>query len=83
MTHYDKLRRKKLGDLLVDEEVATKEAVITALREHHQTGTPLSEILIQADFRHRVFSVSRAAGLRPFKCALASLLHEPRPPGAQ
>jgi len=49
MTHYDRLRRKKLGDLLVDEDVATKEAVIAALHEHHQTGTPLGEILIQGD----------------------------------
>ena len=47
MTHYDRLKRKRLGDLLIDEEVASKEAVITALHEHQQSGTPISEILIQ------------------------------------
>ncbi len=47
MRHYERLRRKKLGDLLVDEEAANDDAVITALLEHHKTNTPLSEILLQ------------------------------------
>ena len=46
MNHYERLRRKRLGDLLVDEEVASKEAVITALHEHHQSAQPISQVLI-------------------------------------
>lgn len=46
MTYYERLKRKRLGDILVDEEVASKEAVITALHEHQQTKRLLSQILI-------------------------------------
>lgn len=48
MTYHDRLRRKKLADLLLDEEVASKEAVITALHEHQQTSNLLSQILLAA-----------------------------------
>ena len=46
MRHYERLRRKKLGDLLVDEQAANDDAVISALLEHHKTNTPLSQILL-------------------------------------
>jgi hypothetical protein len=45
MTHYDRLKRKRLGDVLVDEGLATEEEVITALQEQQQSGRLLSDIL--------------------------------------
>ena len=45
MTHYDRLKRKRLGDVLVDEGLATEEEVIAALQEQQQTGRMLSDIL--------------------------------------
>jgi general secretion pathway protein E/type IV pilus assembly protein PilB len=47
MTHYDRLKRKRLGDVLVDEGLATEEIVIAALQEQQRTGALLSEILLQ------------------------------------
>lgn len=47
MTHYDRLKRKRLGDVLVDEGLATEEIVIAALQEQQRSGMLLSEILIQ------------------------------------
>ena len=48
MTYYERLKRKRLSDILVDEGVASKEAVITALHEHQQSNNLLSHILIHA-----------------------------------
>lgn len=47
MTHYDRLKRKRLGDVLVDEGLATEEEVIAALQEQQQTGKMLSDILFE------------------------------------
>jgi type IV pilus assembly protein PilB len=47
MTHYDRLKRKRLGDVLVDEGLATEEEVIAALQQQQQTGTLLSDILFE------------------------------------
>ena len=58
MRHYERLRRKKLGDLLVDEEAANDEAVINALLEHHKTNIPLSQILL-TDGELREFDLAR------------------------
>jgi len=47
MTHYDRLKRKRLGDILVDEHLASEEVVITALQEQQRSGRLLSDILLQ------------------------------------
>jgi type IV pilus assembly protein PilB len=47
MTHYDRLKRKRLGDVLVDEGLATEETVITALQEQQRTGRLLTDILLE------------------------------------
>jgi len=47
MTHYDRLKRKRLGDVLVDEGLATEEEVIAALQDQQQSGRMLSEILYE------------------------------------
>lgn len=46
MTYYERLKRKRLGDILVDEQMASREAVIAALHQHHNTHTLLSQLLI-------------------------------------
>jgi len=48
MTQYHRLKRKRLSDLIVDEELATKDAVLGALQEQQATGELLSTILLQA-----------------------------------
>jgi hypothetical protein len=47
MTHYDRLKRKRLGDILVDEDIATEQDVIAALQEQQATGRLLSSILLE------------------------------------
>jgi type IV pilus assembly protein PilB len=47
MTHYDRLKRKRLGDVLVDEGLATEEEVIAGLQEQQQAGKLLSDILFE------------------------------------
>lgn len=47
MTHYDRLKRKRLGDVLVDEGLATEEEVIAGLQEQQQTGKMLSDVLFE------------------------------------
>ena len=49
MTHYDRLKRKRLGDVLVDEGLATEETVIAALHEQQRSGHLLSDILLDQD----------------------------------
>ncbi len=48
MTHYDRLKRTRLGDMLVDEGMVQKEGVIEALREQQRTHRTLSDILIDS-----------------------------------
>lgn len=48
MTHYDRLKRKKLGDILVDEGICTEQTVITALQLQQSTGRILSQILLES-----------------------------------
>ena len=48
MTNYDRLKRKTLGDILVDEELASEETVIQALQEQQRTGALLSSILLES-----------------------------------
>jgi hypothetical protein len=47
MTHYDRIKRKRLGDVLVDEGLATEETIISALQEQQQSGRLLSDILLE------------------------------------
>jgi len=49
MTHYERLKRKRLGDLIVDEGLADKELVISALQEQQQTGRLLSSVLLDSE----------------------------------
>ncbi len=46
MTNYDRMKRKRLGDILVDDGLATEEIVISALQDQQKTGRLLSDILI-------------------------------------
>ncbi|MDH3591832.1 MAG: hypothetical protein OER88_08140 [Planctomycetota bacterium] len=48
MTHYQRLKNKRLGDILVDEGLASKEAVIAALQQQQTTGRLMSESLLEA-----------------------------------
>lgn len=59
MTHYDRLKRKRLGDVLVDEGLATEEEVIAALQEQQQTGKMLSDILLEGR-KVTEFDIARA-----------------------
>ena len=47
MTHYDRLKRKRLGDVLVDEGFVSGEAAIAALQEQQGTSALLSDILME------------------------------------
>ena len=49
MTHYERLKRKRLSDLIVDEGLAEKDLVISALHEQQQTGRLLSSILLDIE----------------------------------
>jgi hypothetical protein len=46
MTNYDRMKRKRLGDILVDDGLATEETVIAALQDQQRTGRLLSDILL-------------------------------------
>lgn len=46
MSYHERLRRKRLGDVLVDEGASSKEAVITALHESQHANRLLSSILL-------------------------------------
>jgi hypothetical protein len=46
MSDHERMRRKRLGDILVDEGIAEKEAVIAALHEQQKSRRLLSDILI-------------------------------------
>jgi len=46
MTNYDRMKRKRLGDILVDDGLATEETVIAALQEQQRTGRLLSDVLL-------------------------------------
>lgn len=45
---FERLKRKRLGDILVDEGVVGKEHVIAALQEQQRTKRLVSDILIEA-----------------------------------
>jgi len=47
MTNYDRMKRKRLGDILVDDGLATEEIVIAALQEQQRTGRLVSDILLE------------------------------------
>jgi hypothetical protein len=49
MTHYDRVKRKRLADLLVDEGLVNKKVVLAALRVQYETKELLSTILLGAD----------------------------------
>jgi type IV pilus assembly protein PilB len=46
MKFLDKMRRKKLGELLIDESLVTSEQVVEALKEQKRTRVPLGEVLV-------------------------------------
>ncbi|MEM8885372.1 MAG: hypothetical protein AAGD14_15000 [Planctomycetota bacterium] len=47
MTHYERVKRKRLGDLIVDEGLVEKDVVIAALRDQQASGRLLSSILLE------------------------------------
>lgn len=47
MSHYDRMRRKRLGDVLVNEGVVSKESAIAALKEQKESHRILSDILLE------------------------------------
>lgn len=49
MTHYDRVKRKRLADLLVDEGLVDKKIVLAALREQYKTKKLLSTILLESE----------------------------------
>ena len=49
MTHYERLKRKRLGDVLVDEGVVERDVVIRALQEQQLSRRLLSDILLKED----------------------------------
>ena len=49
MTHYERLKKKRLGDLLVDEGLVGKDAMIAALHEQQVSGQLLSEVLLKGE----------------------------------
>lgn len=49
MTHYDRVKRKRLADLLVDEGLVSKKVVLAALREQYETKNLLSTILLDSE----------------------------------
>jgi len=49
MTHYDRVKRKRLADLLVDEGLVNKKVVLAALREQYETKKLLSTILLESE----------------------------------
>ena len=50
MKHLEKLARKHLGEILVDEGLISKSQLVDAEREHHRTGDPLGAILVEASY---------------------------------
>lgn len=49
MSHYRRAKRKRLGDILVDEGVVTRDAVISALHEQQKNQRLLSDILLDGN----------------------------------
>lgn len=49
MTHYERLKKKRLGDILVDEGLVGKDTMIAALHEQQVSSRLLSDILIEGD----------------------------------
>ena len=49
MTHYERLKKKRLGDILVDERLVGKDTMIAALHEQQVSGRLLSDILLAGD----------------------------------
>ena len=49
MTHYERVKRKRLADLLVDEGLVSKKVVLAALREQYETKKLLSTILLESE----------------------------------
>ena len=49
MTHYERLKRKRLGDVLVDEGVVERDVVIRALQEQQLSRRLFSDILLEDD----------------------------------
>jgi type IV pilus assembly protein PilB len=50
MKHLEKLTRKHLGEMLVDEGLISKNQLVDAEREHQATGDPLGPILVEANY---------------------------------
>jgi hypothetical protein len=50
MKHLERLTRKNLGELLVDEGLITKVQLVDAEQEQRRTGAPLGTILVAANF---------------------------------
>ncbi len=49
MTHYARLKKKRLGDILVDEGLVSKDTMIASLHEQQVSGQLLSDILLKGE----------------------------------
>ena len=50
MKHLEKLTRKRLGEILVDEGLISKAQIADAEREEKRTGESLGSILVEASY---------------------------------
>lgn len=50
MKHLEKLTRKRLGEILVDEGLISKSQLADAEREQKRAGDPLGAILVESDY---------------------------------
>jgi len=46
MKYLDKMRRKKLGELLIEEGLVSSDQVVEALKEQKKTGAPIGNVLV-------------------------------------
>jgi type IV pilus assembly protein PilB len=50
MKYVEKMKRKKLGELLIDEGLVTSDQVVEALQEQKKTGEPIGQLLVSFGF---------------------------------
>ena len=48
MVHYERVKRKRLGDFLMDEGLVTKDGMIAALHEQQVSNNLLSNVLLES-----------------------------------
>ena len=50
LDHLERLGRKRLGDVLVDEQLISKEQLLEALADRQRTGVPLGRVLVESGY---------------------------------